>query len=95
MDLSKTNTKINFKCIDTLEFVNVDLETFKEFVGSINNCHLVRVPQTIPKLLLFTKCHQCSYFEFFEEEINPKLDKKKLEYAIEANKVVEDWKNGN
>ncbi len=93
LDLSETNLKINFNSIDTLEFVNVDLKTFKEFVSSINHCHLVRVPQTIPKLLLYTKCHQCSYFEFFEEE-HPKLDNKKLEYAIEANKVVEDWRNG-
>ncbi|MHA2244178.1 MAG: hypothetical protein ACXADY_04360 [Candidatus Hodarchaeales archaeon] len=95
LDLSEPSTRISFNHIDTLEFVNVDLKTFREFVSSINGCHLVRVPQTIPKLLLYTKCHQCSYFEFFEEKFDPKLDSKKLEYAKEANKVVEDWKNGN
>ncbi|UCG02904.1 MAG: hypothetical protein JSW11_02730 [Candidatus Heimdallarchaeota archaeon] len=94
LDLTETNLKINFNNIDTLEFVNVDLKTFKDFVSSINHCHLVRVPQTIPKLLLYTKCHQCSYFEFFEDD-QLKLDKKKIEYAIEANRVVEDWKNGS
>ncbi|MFX1284044.1 MAG: hypothetical protein ACFFB5_10335 [Promethearchaeota archaeon] len=95
LDLSKTNITINFNYIDTLEFVNVDLESFKEFVNSINHCHLVRVPETIPKLLLYTKCFQCSYFEFIEQDPHPKLDNKKLEYAREANKVVEDWKNGS
>lgn len=94
LDLSETNIMINFNYIDTLEFVNVDLKTFKELVNSINHCHLVRVPETIPKLLLYTKCHQCSYFEFLEQDPNPKLDSKRLEYAREANKVVADWGNG-
>jgi len=93
LDLSETNIKVTFNNIDTLEFVNVDLKTFMEFVGSINHCYHVRVPQTIPKLLLYIKCHQCSYLEFFEEKSYPKLDSEKLEYAKEANKVVEDWKN--
>jgi hypothetical protein len=94
LDLSETNMRISFTHIDTLEFVNIDLDTFKDFVSSINGCRIVRVPQTIPKLLLYAKCHHCSYFEFFEEKANPKLDTKKIEYAKEANKVVEDWKNG-
>lgn len=95
LDLSEPNTQINFNHIGTLEFVNVELKTFKEFVSSINRCQLVRVPQTIPKLLLYTKCHKCSYFEFHGDEYDPKLDIKKLEYAKAANKVVENWKNGN
>ncbi|MFX1545965.1 MAG: hypothetical protein ACFFCU_07125, partial [Promethearchaeota archaeon] len=94
LDLSGTSMMINFNNIDILEFVNVDSQTFKDFVRSINHCRLVRVPETIPRLLLYAKCHQCSYFEFFEKEDNLKLDTKKLEYAKEANKVVEDWRNG-
>ena len=93
LDLSETGLIINFNDIEMLEFVDVDSETFKEFVNSINHCQLVRVPETIPKLLLFTKCHECSYFEFFEQDPHPKIENKKLEYAKEANKVVEDWKN--
>ena len=95
LDLTETKLKINFNNINTLEFVDVDIETFKEFVSSINHCHLVRVPQTIPKLLLYTKCHQCSFFEFLEGKSPSKLASEKLEYAKEANKVVEDWKNGS
>ncbi|MFX1508528.1 MAG: hypothetical protein ACFFDC_20800 [Promethearchaeota archaeon] len=94
LDLSGASVMVNFIDIDTLEFINVDLETFKEFVNSITHCNLVRVSETIPKLLLYTKCYDCSYFEFLEQEPRPKLDTKKLEYAKEANKVVEDWKNG-
>ncbi|MFW9904524.1 MAG: hypothetical protein ACFFFH_09350, partial [Candidatus Thorarchaeota archaeon] len=94
LDLSGASFVVNFTDINTLEFINVDLNTFKEFVNSINHCHIVRVSETIPKLLLYTKCYDCSYFEFLEEEPHPKLDTKKLEYAKEANKVVEDWKNG-
>jgi len=94
LDLSETGLVINFNDIDMLEFIDVDSKTFKEFVNTINHCKLVRVPETIPKLLLFTKCHECSYFDFFEQDPHPKIDNKKLEYAKEANKVVEDWKNG-
>ena len=94
LDLSDASVVINFNNIDTLEFINVDLDIFKEFVYSINHCNLVRVPDTIPKLLLYTKCYDCSYFEFLEQDPYPKLDDKKLEYAKEANKVVESWENG-
>ncbi len=94
LDLSDSNTQIDFNYIDTLEFINVDVNSFSRFVGSISHCNLVRVPQTIPKLLLYAKCRNCSYFEFFEEANYPQLNAKKLEYAKEANEVVENWKNG-
>ncbi len=94
LDLSDTNTQIDFNYIDTLEFLNVDVKSFSRFVCSISNCNLVRVPQTIPKLLLYAKCRNCSYFEFFEEDHHSLLNAKKLEYAKEANEVVENWKNG-
>ena len=92
-DISDTNTQIDFSYINTLKFLNVDTSSFRRFVGSINHCNLVRVSQTIPKLLLFAKCRNCTYIEFFEDVQTPQLERK-LEYAKEANRVVENWKNG-
>ncbi|MHA2225868.1 MAG: hypothetical protein ACXAC8_11725 [Candidatus Hodarchaeales archaeon] len=92
-DLVEMGVKINFNHIETLEFgPDIDMETFITFVGMIQNCNLVRVPKTIPKIILWSKCNNCSYFQFYGE----KIAKPEIQYAKEANQVVEDWKvNGS
>jgi hypothetical protein len=92
LELSDTCARINFNHIETLEFSNVDLDTFTKYVGSINHCTIVRIPEDFPKLLLYAKCHNCTYFEFNKTN-QPNLDSKKIEYVKEANYIVEDWKN--
>ena len=92
LELSDMCAQAKFSHIARLEFSDVDIETFKQYVGSINQCNLVRIPNNFPKLLIYAKCHSCSYFEFYNPD-NPSLDNKKLEYAKEANQVVEHWKN--
>ena len=92
LELSDSGIRINFNHIERLEFINVDIETFKQYIGSINYCTLIRVPDDFPKLLLYTKCHHCSYFEFYKADAS-RLDNKKIEYAKEANKMVEHWNN--
>ncbi|MHA2305829.1 MAG: hypothetical protein ACXACU_10600 [Candidatus Hodarchaeales archaeon] len=95
LELSDLGAQAKFSHIDRLEFIDVDIETFKQYVGSINFCNLVRIPNNFPNLLIYAKCHNCSYFEFYNPE-KTLLDKKRLEYAKEANQVVEHWrKNGN
>ncbi|MFX0170284.1 MAG: hypothetical protein ACFE9L_00025 [Candidatus Hodarchaeota archaeon] len=88
-DLVEMGVKINFSHIHTLEFPDVDLDTFITFVGSIDHCNRVSVPKSIPKLILWSKCHNCSGFQFLE----PNEEKPILQYAKEANQVVENWKN--
>ncbi|MFX0052640.1 MAG: hypothetical protein ACFE8U_15285 [Candidatus Hermodarchaeota archaeon] len=88
-DLVEMGVKVNFDHIRTLEFSDVDLDTFITFVGSIDHCNLVSVPKSIPKLILWSKCHNCSHFQF----LDPNKDKPILQYAKEANQVVENWKN--
>jgi hypothetical protein len=90
-DLIEMDQKINFSHIGTLEFTDVDLETFSSFVGSISHCKIVRVPKSIPKLILWSKCNHCSSFQLFKDGKNKPL----LKYAKEASKVVEDWNNNN
>jgi len=88
-DLVEMGVKVNFVHIHTLEFSDVDLDTFITFVGSIDYCNLVSVPKSIPRLILWSKCHNCSHFQF----LDPSKDKPILRYAKEANQVVENWKN--
>jgi hypothetical protein len=88
-DLVEMGVKVNFSHIHTLEFPDVDLDTFITFIGSIDHCNLVSVPKSIPKLILWSKCHNCSGFQFFD----PNKEKPILQYAKEANQVVENWKN--
>lgn len=89
VDLIEMGQKINFSHIGILEFTDVDLETFLSYVGTINRCKIVCVPISIPKLILWSKCHHCSTFQFFKDS------KPVLKYAKEANKVVEEWNNTN
>lgn len=92
LELSDMYTQAKFSHIDRLEFSDVDIETFKQYVSSIDQCNLVRIPNNFPKLLIYAKCHNCSYFEFYDPD-STSLENKKLEYAKEANQVVEHWKN--
>ncbi len=91
LELSDNCIRINFNHIETLEFIDVDLDSFKKYIGSINHCTTVRIPQDFPKLLLYAKCHNCTYFEFYKRN-QSNLDSKKIEYVKEANHIVEDWK---
>lgn len=93
LELSDMCVQVKISHIDRLEFdIDVDIDTFTTYVGSINQCNLVRFPNNFSKLLIYAKCHRCSYFEFYNPD-NSSLNNKKLEYAKEANQVVEHWRN--
>ena len=86
-DLVKSNFRMAFKHIDTLEFVNISPDMFQKFVSKITNCQLVRLPSSIPKLLVYSKLRNCDNILFYEADV--------LDYASTAQNVVEQWKNGD
>ncbi|MFW9853675.1 MAG: hypothetical protein ACFFFG_01350 [Candidatus Thorarchaeota archaeon] len=89
-DLIDLKMRIDFKNIKVLNFeFDVDLETFNAFVGSISNCNLVRIPVSIPKLIIWSKSRECSYYQLYDSESK---EKKAVAYAMEANEVVEEWR---
>ncbi|MFW9778362.1 MAG: hypothetical protein ACFFE8_05860 [Candidatus Heimdallarchaeota archaeon] len=89
-DLIDLKMRIDFKNIKTMNFESdVDLETFNAFVGSISNCNLVRIPNSIPILIIWSKSRNCSYYQVYDSGSE---EKKAVSYAMEANEVVEEWK---
>lgn len=74
-DLVEMGAKVSFNSIDVLQFVDVDLETFKTFVGNINHCGLIQVPATFSKLLVYAKCNHCGLIEFYDGPTPPESPK--------------------
>ena len=87
-NLQNINTKISFKQIKVLEFADVNPKTFMQKIEIIQNCDLVKVPASFPRLLPYTKCYDCEMIGFSKS-----LDEPCIEYAKEANALVENWKN--
>ena len=83
-DLLEYGGNVIFESIELLEFIDVELHTFIKYVKSIRNCHIVKVPSNYPKMVVYAKSSNCSFFEFSDPPV--------VEYAKEANDIVTDWK---
>lgn len=70
-DLVEIQAKVSFNRIDILQFLDIDLETFKTHVDKIHHCGLVQVPSSLSKLLVYAKCHHCDLIEFYDGPTPP------------------------
>ncbi|MFW9915469.1 MAG: hypothetical protein ACFFGZ_07635 [Candidatus Thorarchaeota archaeon] len=70
-DLVEIQAKVSFNRIDILQFVDIDLETFKTYVDRIHHCGLVQVPSSLSKLLVYAKCNHCDQIEFYDGPTPP------------------------
>lgn len=66
-DLTGVKGRVDFRSIDTLEFLDVSPQTFMQKVHSIRSCSLVRVPAVLPRIFLYAKIDNCDLVEFTEE----------------------------
>ena len=83
------SSKISFEQINLLEFENVSVETFINKIEKIQDCKIVKVPLFFPRLLPYSKCHNCELIGFSES-----LSHSYADYIKEANQVIENWQNG-
>ena len=82
-ELHAMDGKVSFYNIDTLQFTEIDTETFSTSINKIRNCGIVRVPVSLLKLLVYAKCHQVDLFEFYEDE-NSEADPIPHENTVEV-----------
>jgi len=87
-DIQELDVKVNFRNIDNL-VLDVDPAIFASRINSIRDCDIVQVPNSLPKLLVYLKTNNCREIRF-----QPPNAKPALEYAKEANQVVDKWNNG-
>ncbi len=87
-DLQELDVKVNFRNIDNL-VLDVDPTTFSSRINSILDCDIVQVPNSLPKLLVYLKTNNCREIRFLPSTTGPALD-----YAKEANQLVDKWNNG-
>ena len=86
-DLEELDLKVNFTHIDSLE-LDLSPEVFISSINQIKHCKIVKIPSSVPKLLAYAKISNCYEIHLLSES------KQCLDYAKEANQVVEEWKNG-
>jgi hypothetical protein len=84
-DLQNLDTKVDFSKIDKL-YLDINPKNFKKYINSINNCQEVHIPSKVSKLLVYARTTQCQ-----EIHLSPPDSETCLEYAREANQVVEAW----
>jgi hypothetical protein len=87
-DLQEVDAKVNFRNIDNL-VLDVNPTVFASRINSIRDCDIVQVPKSLPKLLVYLKTNNCQEIRFLPSNAKPAL-----EYAKEANQVVDKWNNG-
>ena len=88
-DLLNICTKIDFKEIKKLT-LEISPENFVKYVISINYCQVVHILTKVSKLMVYARTSNCQEIHFA-----PLPSESCLEYAKEANQVVEAWNNGN
>ncbi len=86
-DLQSLDVKIDFLKIDKL-YLDITPANFRKYINSINNCQEVHIPFKVSKLLVYARTNQCQ-----EIHLSPSDSENCLEYAREANQVVEAWDN--
>ncbi len=84
-DLENLDGKIDFDNIKTI-ILDVTPENFVKYVNSIKRCAEVHVSTTISKLMVYARTSECQEIHFI-----PPQSENCLEYAKEANQVVEEW----
>jgi len=89
-DLQELDVKVNFRNIDNL-VLDVNPTVFASRINSIRDCDIVQVPKSLPKLLVYLKTNNCQEIRFLPSisTTGPALD-----YAKEANHLVDKWNNG-
>ncbi len=87
-ELQELEVKVNFRNIDNL-VLDVDPTIFASRINSIRDCDIVQVPNSLPKLLVYLKTNNCKEIRFLPSNVKPAL-----EYAKEANQLVDKWDNG-
>ncbi|MHA2334328.1 MAG: hypothetical protein ACXAEU_20040 [Candidatus Hodarchaeales archaeon] len=66
-DLIESNALVTFDDIDHLEFEpDVTGELFLRHVKAIRDCDTVKMPNILPKLLVYSKLMDCDDIEFYE-----------------------------
>ena len=65
-DLEEADKSVSFQHIDhlTLE-ADINLESFDTYIRNIQHCGTVKVPETLPKLLLYSKISHCNNIEVY------------------------------
>ena len=66
-DLIETGARVSFENIEYLDIKDADKQVFSKYVRSISRCAYVKLPSSIPKLLVYTKSHACGFFEFSDD----------------------------
>ena len=65
-DLEETDKRVRFQHIRTLTIEpDITIEAFETYISRIEHCELVRVPNVLPKLLIYSKISHCNQIEIY------------------------------
>jgi len=65
-DLEETDKRVRFQHIRSLTIESdITVEAFETYVAGIEHCGIVRIPNVLPKLLIYSKISHCDQVEIY------------------------------
>ena len=72
-DLIEAKSRISFNNCELIQFSpDITSDSFVRYVRYLSNCELVRIPNTLPKLLVYSKVEHCDQIEIYDPSVETK-----------------------